>query len=305
MKSVNKLLKNPAKVVFLLDKVGVSKLIPDKMYLKLKYKASIGRKLNLKNPVLYSEKLQWLKINDHNPEYMRLVDKVTAKQWAEELLGKEYIIPTLGVWENFDDIDFDALPNQFVLKCTHDSGGVVVVRDKSKFDKDAARKIIEKSLKRNYYYVAREWPYKNLPRRIICEEYMTDSPDVDTFTDYKIFCFNGVADSVCVCLDREKGNTRFYYFDKEWNFKRYNECGMAAPADFSVPKPDCIDEMFRIAEKLSVGIPIVRVDLYKSNDQIYFGEMTFFSSGGFGKTLLLDAEKYFGELIDLDIVRRR
>lgn len=272
-------------------------LFPDKLYLQLLFRCKMGYKLNLKNPKSFSEKLQWLKLYNRNPLYTTLVDKYAVKQWVSDKIGSQYIVPTLGVWGKFDDIDFDKLPNQFVLKCTHDSGGLIICKDKSKLDLSAARKKIEKSLKKNFYYVGREWPYKSVPPRIIAEKYMED--ETGGFVDYKFFCFNGVVDCVMVCLDRHLNDTKFYFFDEKWQLKRLNKRGIAAPEGFTIRKPACIDEMFRIAAQLSQGIPFVRVDLYECFGKVYFGEMTFFPDSGFDPNLLPETDSYFGKLIDL------
>ena len=283
-----------------LDKLGVFSKLDDATYLRRKFRVHMGYELDLKNPKTFNEKLQWLKIHDRRPEYTTMVDKLGVKTWIAKVMGQQYVIPTLGVWDRFSDIDFNALPNQFVLKCTHDSGGLVVVKDKEKLDVAAARRKIEASLKRNYYYSGREWPYKDIPPKIICEAYMTDEPGAPDFTDYKFFCFNGYVDCVMVCLDRSSGDTKFYFFDKEWNLKRLNLRGKAAPEGFTIPKPKCMDEMFDIAAKLSQGIPFVRVDLYQSNGSVYFGEMTFYPDSGFDKNLLPETDMYFGNLIPVN-----
>ena len=401
----------------------------------------MGYPLSLQDPKTFNEKLQWLKIYNRNPEYTIMVDKYAVKKYISEKIGTEYIIPTLGVWNSYDEIDFDALPNQFVLKCTHDSGGLVVCHDKSKLDMEAVRKKIETSLSNNFYYMGREWPYKNVPHKIIAEQYMADelrdynllgfngiprmtlmcserftpnglkedfynevwnhlnvqkttyndavfpiqrpkqyklikrlasklsekmpytridfyeidekmyfgeitfsaasgfedftpeewnlklgewiklsiggyrldsevcsiiisnsyynNKDTKALVDYKFFCFNGVAESVMVCTERETGHPKFYFFDKEWNLKKYNIRGKEAPEGFTLPKPDCIDEMFDIAEKLSKGIPYVRVDLYCIDGLVYFGEMTFYPDSGFDANLLKESDEYWGEMLIL------
>ena len=270
--------------------------LPDKLYLEYKYKRYFGKKLNLNNPQTFNEKLQWLKLYDRKPIYTTMVDKYESKKYVADIIGEEYIIPTLGVWDKFDDIDFDKLPNEFVLKTTHDSGGVVICRDKSTFDINSAREKLNKSLNYNFYYMGREWPYKNVKPRIIAEELLTDSLNPSAApTDYKFFCFSGKADCVMLCLDRETGDTKFYFFDKQWNLKRYNNRGKNAPEGFTIPKHKSMDEMFAIAEKLSDGIPFVRVDLYCINDHIYFGEMTFYPDSGFDKNLLPETDEYFGK----------
>ena len=419
---------------------GLLNWMPDKQYLEILYHASMGEKLNLSNPKKFNEKIQWLKLYNRDPAYTTMVDKYAVKKYIADIIGKEYIIPTIGVWESFDDIDFDALPNQFVLKCTHDSGGLVVCSDKTKLDKEKARKKIESSLRTNYYYSGREWPYKNVPHRIIAEQYMADdlrdyklfcfdgvprmtlvcserftkdglkedfydeawnhlnvqrpahgnailpiqrpkqyelmkrlaaklsekmpfaridfyeinekvyfgeitfypasgfegfkpeewdlklgewiklptgggyrlnsddcsiiisnscynNKETKALVDYKFFCFDGVAESVMVCTERETGHPKFYFFDKEWNLKKYNIRGKEAPEGFTLPKPDCIDEMFAIAEKLSKGIPYVRVDLYCIDGLVYFGEMTFYPDSGFDANLLKESDAYWGEML--------
>lgn len=421
---------------------NISKFIPDSIYLKRKFRKIMGYPLNLKDPKTFNEKLQWLKLYNRNPEYTTLVDKYAVKKYISEKIGAEYIIPTLGVWNSYDEIDFDALPDQFVLKCTHDSGGLVVCRDKSSLDMDAARKKIETSLSNNFYYMGREWPYKDVPHRIIAEQYMADdlrdyklfcfdgvprmtlvcserftkdglkedfydeawnhlnvqrpahgnailpiqrpkqyelmkklaaklsekmpfaridfyeinekvyfgeitfypasgfegfkpeewdlklgewiklptgggyrlnsddcsiiisnsfynNKETKALVDYKFFCFNGVAESVMVCTERETGHPKFYFFDKEWNLKKYNIRGKEAPEGFTLPKPDCIDEMFSIAEKLSKGIPFVRVDLYCIDGLVYFGEMTFYPDSGFDVNLLKESNEHWGEMLIL------
>lgn len=282
---------------------GLYNDMPDDEYLKRMFRAEFGYTPDFDNPVTLNEKLQWLKLYNRKPIYTRLVDKYEAKGIVTGIIGEEYIIPTLGVWDRFDDIDFDKLPNQFVLKCTHDSGGLVICRNKSKLDIEKARKKINKSLKTNYYFRGREWPYKNVKPRIIAEEYMTDAPDTDELTDYKFYCFNGYVDCVLVCYDRASGDTKFYFFDKDWKLKRYNKRGKDAPEGFSLPKPPEMDKMFSIAATLSKGIPFLRVDLYNSRGHIYFGELTLYPASGYDVNRLRETDEYFGKLVDLNSVK--
>lgn len=272
----------------------------DEAFLKRKFRVTMGRELDLKNPKTFNEKLQWLKLYDRRPEYTVLVDKYLVREYIAKELGEEYLIPLVGAWNSPDEIDFDALPDKFVLKCNHNSGvGMYICKDKSKMDVEAVKAELRRGLAQDYYLTGREWPYKDVPRKIICEQYMTDSPDAKDFTDYKFFCFDGKVDSVMVCLERSSGDTKFYFFDQNWELKRLNVRGKNAPEGFTIPKPDCMDEMFAIAEKLSRGLPFVRVDLYQSNGQIYFGEMTFFPDSGFDANLLPETDEYFGKLIQL------
>ena len=282
---------------------GLFYFLPDSIDIRLLYLAHMGKLPDLTSPKTFNEKLNWLKLCDRNPLYTTLVDKCAVKQWVVDKIGEQYVIPTLGVWNKFDDIDFDKLPNQFVLKCTHDSGSYVICKDKAKLDKRAARKKLTTALKRNFYYVGREYPYKNVPPRIIAEKYIEDRNGV--FVDYKFSCFNGYVDCVMVCLDRHINDVKFYFFDKDWNLKRLNVRGKNAPEGFTIPKPSCMDEMFEIAAKLSKGIPFVRVDLFECDGNIYFGEMTFFPDCGFDANLLPETDLYFGSLIDLNKIKRR
>lgn len=287
----------------LICRIIPNRYIPDKLYLKVLFRGSMGYKLDLRHPKTFNEKLQWLKLYDHNPLYTTLVDKYRVKQWVADKIGEEYIIPTLAVYQSVDEIDLDKLPNQFVLKTTHDSGGVVICKDKSTFDMQAAITILNKSLARDVYMDYREWPYKNVTKRIIAETYMTDETPENCggLTDYKFSCYQGKAYKVMLCLDRDSGNTKFYSFDKEWNLLRHNKMGKAAPADFTLPKPDAIDKMFEIAEALSKNMPFVRVDLYYVHNQIYFGEMTFYPMSGYDANILPETDNLYGSMIKLPI----
>ena len=252
--------------------------IPDYIYLKMLYKHRTGKKLNLKKPTTYNEKLQWLKLYDRKPEYTRMVDKYEAKKYVADKIGKEYIIPTLGVWDSFDDIDFNQLPNQFVLKCTHDSGGLVIVQDKESFDIDLARNKIEKSLKSNYYLRGREWPYKNVKPRIIAEKYMKEESNHELM-DYKFMCFNGKVKCTFVCSERfANSGLKVTFFDRDWNvmpFERHYP-----KSSKTISKPQNYEKMICLAEQLSKNIPFVRVDFYEVLGEIYFGELTFFPGNG-------------------------
>lgn len=280
---------------------GLHNYMDDGKYIKKMFKYMMGYDLDLDNPKTFNEKIQWLKLYDRRPEYTMMVDKYEVRKYIADKLGKEYLIPLLGVWDNPDEIDFASLPNQFVLKCNHNSGlGMCICKDKSALNIARVKEKLRKGLKQNYYLTAREWPYKNVQRRIIGEKYMVHESKPDkALVDYKFFCFNGVADSVMVCLDRETGNPKFYFFDKKWNLKRYNEHGKDTPHDFTLPRPRCIETMFSIAEILSEGIPYVRVDLYYINGKTYFGELTFFPDSGFDSNLLMETDYYWGNMLVL------
>lgn len=250
-----------------------------KRFIERSFKARMGYDLNLSEPRTYSEKLQWLKLYYHNPLYTTLVDKYAVKDYVANAIGSDYIIQTLGVWDKFDSIDFDSLPNQFVLKCTHDSGGLVICKDKSHFNLAQARRIINKCLRHNFYYAGFEWPYKNVKPRIIAEEYMEDSKTKE-LRDYKFFCFDGVVKFLFIATDRQKEgeDVKFDFFDSDFNHLPFRQGHENAPA---LPeKPSRFEDMKAIAETLSKGIPHVRVDLYEVDGRVYFGEYTFFHHGG-------------------------
>lgn len=266
--------------------------VPDKLYLKIKYRREFKKKLDLKNPQTFNEKLQWLKLYNRNPEYTKMVDKYEVREYIKEKIGGEYLIPLLGVYDNFDDIDFSKLPNQFVIKCNHDSGGLVICKDKSKLNIDETRKKINRSLKTNYYYAGREWPYKNVKPRIIIEEYMEDKIDKELI-DYKLYAFNGKVDYVMTCFDRFNGGPKFIYFDQNWNIKKsFSNDGMKYGDNINLRKPNNLDKMFEFASLLSKNIPFVRVDFYEVNGKLYFGELTFFPSSGFDNTRTDDVIEY-------------
>lgn len=262
--------------IILLGKM--SPLFPDKPYVELMYWLNMGKKLNLKNPVTFNEKLQWLKLYNHNPEYTVMVDKVKAKEYVAKLIGEEHIIPTLGVWDDPDDIDFDALPNQFVLKCNHNSGtGMCICRDKSKLDIEKVKAELRKGLKENYYMRWREWPYKNVPRKILAEKFMVDESGTE-LKDYKVFCMNGEPEIIEVDYGRFTNHMRNLY-DKDWHLI---EMEIQYPKDAShvIPRPEKLEEMLQLARTLAKDIPHVRADFYSINGALYWGELTFCHGAG-------------------------
>lgn len=281
-------------------------LIPnDKLYLQMLYPLMMHHRLNLNNPQTFNEKLQWLKLYNRNPLYTKLVDKYEVKKYVAAKIGKEFVIPTIGVWERPEYIDWDSLPDQFVLKTTHGGGntGVVVCKDKNTFDREKALKKLKASMSSDIYHTYREWPYKNVHKRIIAEKYLED--ESGQLEDYKFTCANGVAYNVMLCYDRGTGDTKFYFFDSDWNLLRINKRGKAAPEDFSLLEPKNIKKMFELAGKLSEGLPYARVDMYNVNGKIYFGEITFYPQSGFDPNLLPETDKQFGDLIDLDIISNK
>lgn len=280
-----------------LSKLGLLDHMSDEKYLKKLFRYRMGYELNLDDPSTFNEKLQWLKLYDRKPEYTKMVDKYEAKLIVENVIGKEYIIPTLGIWNHFDEIDFDKLPNQFVLKCTHDSGGLVICRDKASFDRKNARKKIQKCLRQNYYRQGREWPYKDVKPRILAEQYMEDE-ETHELRDYKIFTFDGVPKALFIATERgSKEETKFDFFDADFNHLPFTN---GHPnADVMPAKPKTFEEMKSLAAKLSENIPQLRVDFYEVNGKAYFGELTFSHWSGMMPFNPPEWDKTFGDWIKL------
>lgn len=275
-----------------------AKFYSDEKFLKKLFKLYMGYELNLDNPQTFSEKLQWLKLYNRKPEYTQMVDKVGAKEYVASIIGEEYIIPTLGVWNRVEDIDWDTLPNQFVLKCTHDSGGLVICSDKSKVDIDAAKRKLKWGLKRNFYAQNREWPYKNVKHRIIGEQYMVDESGYE-LKDYKWFCFNGEPKALFIATDRgvEGEETKFDFFDAEFNHLPFTNGHPNAKRE--IAKPKSFEKMKELAAKLSAGQPHLRVDFYDIDGKIYFGELTFYHWSGMVPFEPEEWDYKFGEWIKL------
>ena len=268
------------------------RFLPDKAYLQIYYFLRFKKFINFKNPKTFNEKLNYLKLYDRNPLYTTLVDKYEVKNYVSKIIGDKYIIPTLGVWDKFDDIDFEKLPNQFVLKCTHDSEGLVIVKDKSKFNKEEAGKKIEEALKYNFYYIGREWPYKNVKPRIIAEKYMGDN-----LNDYKFFCFNGEPKMMFIASDRGIGKTKFDYYDLDFN---HLDIVQHYPnSSEEIEKPKNFDKMIEFSRKLSKSMKHVRIDFYDVDGKLYFGEITFFHFSGFMPFIPDKWDKIMGDYINI------
>lgn len=279
MGKLKKLLSNPRRIVNYLNNYHLLNFLPDVTHLKLNYWAYMGKKLNLENPQTFNEKLQWLKLYDHRSEYTQMVDKYRVREYIAQTIGEEYLIPLLGVWDDPKDIDFDQLPEQFVLKCNHDSGGLVICKDKSKLDIPAVKIKLRKCLKRNYYNASKEWPYKNIKTCIIAEQYLVDDRTKE-LRDYKFFTFNGKCRMMFIASNRqsEENPTAFDFYDMDFN---HLDIRQGHPnAKIPPEKPQNFTEMAELAEKLSEGIPHVRVDFFEMNGKIYFGELTFFHYSG-------------------------
>ena len=292
-----KILLNPN----ILFNVVLCKIAPvissDKLFLRLQYRLRMGYWIDFKHPQTFNEKLQWLKLYDHNPEYIKMVDKVEAKKYAARIIGEEHIIPTLAVYDRTEDIIFDELPNQFVLKCTHDSGGIVICQDKSKLNIEEAKRKLNKGLKNNYFYQNREWPYKHVKPRIIAEAYMEDESEFE-LKDYKFFCFNGVPKFLKVDFGRYIDHHANYY-DMDWNLLPFDELPYDRVEDKNILKPIDFNNMINIAQELSKDIPFVRIDLYNVKGKIFFGELTFFPASGMAKYNPIEWDYKFGSYINL------
>ena len=276
---------------------GMYNNLSDDIYLKHMFKSKLGYELNLTDPKSFNEKLQWLKIYDRNPLYTKLVDKYEVKEYVASAIGIEYIIPTLGVWNRFDDINFDSLPNQFVLKCTHDSGGLIIVKDKSLLNIDKAKKKMERALNNNYYYYGREWPYKNVMPRIIAEQYLHNEDE--ELVDYKFNCFDGKVKCSIVCTDRNTPNgVHMNFFDREWNALPYTQ--HYPKKETVIAKPKCYDEMIYLAEKLTRNFTFARVDFYEIDGSVKFGEITFYPTSGFDEFTPIEWDYKLGNWLNLN-----
>lgn len=273
------------------------RFLPDKLYLQLYYFAQFHKFIDFKNPKTYNEKLNWLKIYDRKDIYTKLVDKYEVKKIVSGLIGDNFIIPTLGVWNKFDEIDFDALPNQFVLKCTHDSEGLVIVKDKSTMNMEEAKKKITSAMKYNFFFIGREWPYKNVVPRIIAEPYIEDKK-VSELRDYKFFCFNGEPKMFYITSGRAKNETTLDFFDMN---KNHLDIELHYPnSKESLLMPKNFDLMIELCKKLSKDFKHVRLDFYESNGKVYFGEFTFYNFSGLSKFKPEKWDYELGELLTID-----
>lgn len=293
--NIKKFLNDPWQIIISLNNRNLLKILPDKLYLKLMYRARIGKKLNLRTPQTFNEKIQWLKLYDRSDIQTLMVDKYLVKKYITDLLGERYVIPLYGVWDKFDEINFDKLPNQFVLKCTHNSGGIVICKDKENFDKEEARKIIEKCLKTKYFYKGREWPYRKVKPRIIAEKYICDK-NTNDLPDYKVMVFNGEPQIVQVHKGRYFNHTQDFYNLKWEKLDIYQGCPISEKVD---EKPVFIDEMLELSKIIASNQKLVRIDWYYVDNQLLFGEATYFDGSGF---IPFEPEKWdyeFGKMIDL------
>lgn len=278
-----------------------ARLFPDRLYLETMFSLRTGYSLNLDYPQTFNEKLQWLKLHDQHKEYTQMVDKAEVKKYVADIIGEEYIIPTLAIYDSAYSIDFNELPEQFVLKCTHDSGSVVICRDKKTLNQTATIKKLAKKLHHNYFYENREYPYKKVKPRILAEKYMSNH-DGEELKDYKFYCFNGNPMYCQVVSDREKMKS-MDFFDKDWNHQPFHKTKDFPFADVTPSRPINHQKMLDLARQLSAGIPFIRVDFYEIDCRIYFGELTFFPATGMGGFSPMEWDYRFGELIHLPIIK--
>lgn len=280
----------------------LSRLIPDRIYLQIVYFKHFRRFINFNNPKTFNEKIQWLKLNYRNEEYTKLVDKYRVKQYITKLIGEEYVIPTLGVWNNVDDIDFKSLPEKFVLKCNNDSGGIVICKNKKDFDEAKAKSFLKERLKNNGYWYGREWPYKNVKPCIIAEKYMEDSISKD-IKDYKFFCFNGSMEFFDIDIDRFIEH-RANYYDRNGNFLPFGKT--YCPPDYTkkIEMPKNLDKMIELAETISHNTVLSRIDFYEIDGQVYFGEITFYPGSGFSPFTDEKWDYKLGDMINLPNIKK-
>lgn len=298
VQKVCKICRNP-KLLLLYTKF--SRILSDEVFVSLAFQRSKGKKLDLLAPSTFNAKLQWLKLYDRNPLLPHLVDKFEVRSYVKKKIGERYLVPLYGIWDKFEDIDFNSLPNQFVLKCTHDSGSVIICKDKATINIKNIKSKFNKALKKNFYYSSREWPYKDIKPRIICEKFLMDESGYE-LKDYKVFCFNGEPKIIQVDFNRFLNHKRNLY-SIDWEYLNF-EIRYPSDKSVSIKKPVCLDEILTLSRKLSNGFPHVRVDFYIIGTTIFFGELTFFHEAGFGKFTPECFDYLLGSWIDLSLVEK-
>lgn len=279
-------------------KEKVIKLIPDKVFLRYKYYRIMKKWLSFNNPKTFNEKIQWLKVYDRNEIYTNFVDKYEVRKFISKEFGDKYLIPLINVYDNVEEVNFNDLPKQFVLKCTHDSGGIVICKDKDLLNIDNAKKLLQNFIDRNYFYEWREWPYKNIKPRIICEKYMIDEKQQDIM-DYKLMCFNGKVKCILVCSNRDSvQGVNMNFYDIFWNEMDLTR-PKHKPKNGKIKKPINLEKMITMAEKIASEKPFIRVDFYEINEQLYFGEITLYPGAGFEKFSPEEYDNILGSWIEL------
>lgn len=301
IKKILKGLKKPRVAASVLWQACSRWIVSDRLYLKVYYYLHTGERLHLDNPITFNEKTQWLKLHNTRPICTQMADKYAVRQLVSDSIGEDYLIPLLGVWDSFEEIDFGQLPQRFVLKTNHDSGSVVICKDKEKLNKEEARKKLTKSLRNNYFWAGREYPYKNIKPRIIAEAFM-ENEDEEGLSDYKFFCFGGKPEILFFASDRfnkDGESTKFDYYDMELNHLPIRSRGHKNN-NLEIPMTEQFEEMKRLAAKLSTGFPFLRVDFYLINGKVYFGELTFHHDGGVVPFIPEEWNVKFGSMINIE-----
>ena len=295
LKSIMRIIENPRKIVFPLGNRGLLDWMPDKTYIKLLFYSSMGAKLDLRNPKTFNEKLQWLKLYDHNPKYTDLVDKIKAKEIVGEIIGNDHIVPLYGAWDAADEIPFSSLPEQFVLKCNHDQGSVVLVSEKELLNRTEIIKKLNRKLGKDIFSGTREYPYKNIKPKVFAEEYLGGD-----IVDYKFYCFNGIPRFLyCGQGLTEDHSLKIDFFDLEWNLMPFYRTDYKRLG--TIPKPARLGEMIDIAKKLSKDVPFVRIDLFEVNNQVYFSEFTLCPASGLMPFVPKEYDHIVGEWLELPL----
>lgn len=298
---IGKYIKSPWKLFRVLGYRGFFKSIPDEKYLKILYKTELGKTLDLDNPKTFNEKLQWLKLYYRGDDFTNKVDKIEVRKYIEDKLGKEYLIPMLGIYDSVEEINWDELPNKFVLKCTHGSHCNIICKDKDSLDIEKAKKKLTKWMEKSWYWFGREWPYKNIKPRIICEEFIVDEKLSD-LPDYKFMCFNGKPKLVMVCQDRNEHAVSINsFYDMNWNITEIKQGPLNVRTDEAklLNKPKNYEKMIEFSKVLSEGLPFSRIDFYEVNGKLLFGEITFFTWSGLGKFTPEKYDEILGSWIEL------
>lgn len=281
-----------------MTKLGFHKSMSDERFVRKSFELRMGKKVNLENPVTLNDKLQWLKLHDRRPIYTIMADKYRAREYITEKIGSEYTVPLYGVWKNVDDIDFDSLPDSFVIKCNHDCGGLSICRDKNTFDVESAKKKLSRSMSRNYYTIGREWQYKNIKPVILAEKLLFNS-DGSPLVEYDFFCFNGNVRMVsCAWGERDRGEVHYNDFYDE-HFNRLDLNCYYPSSDVIHEKPVWFDQMKELAVKLAGDRAFLRVDIYVCDNRPYIGELTFHHWGGMGAYEPIEWNSTLGSWLDI------
>ena len=276
---IKRLISGQSGLFYLLGLKGFFKGMDDEKYLKRMYKSKFKIPLDLEHPKAYTAKLQWLKLHDRKDIYTTFADKVAVRDYVAETLGPEYLVPVFAVYDSVDEIDWEALPQRFILKCSHGSGCNVICPDKSRLDTEKAKKQLSGWMKRSWFWFGREWAYKNITPRILCEHFI-ESSQGETPNDYKFLCFNGEPKLIQLHMNRYKANYTMDYYDTDWNKTEKSKKGTAISSE-KAPMPRNLEKMKALAAILAKDTYFSRIDFYDADGKIYFGEITFFPTSGF------------------------